>query len=59
MGDFRAKYYPRYNSSNGASEEDDENLVPRSFTDDPEIPLKQIRVRTAHLAFMYGQTDTM
>lgn len=59
MKDFRTQYYARYNTSNGASEEEDENLVPRSFTDDPEIPLKQIRVRAAHLTYTYGQADNM
>ena len=31
--------------AHGAEDEaNDENLILRSFTDDPEIPLKQIRV---------------
>ena len=46
--DFNRRYDELYNTSNsgGASEEAEEDHVLRSFTDDPEIPLKQIKVRT-------------
>ena len=44
--DFRTQYISRYNGTMEESEEDDDNLVVRSFTDDPDIPLQQIMVRT-------------
>ena len=49
VNNFRAQYFTIFrNSSDGASADDeDNNLVVRSFTDDPEIPLRQIRVRNS------------
>ena len=44
---FRDRYHRIYSVNGGsdaADEEEDDNLVVRSFTDDPEIPLTQIRV---------------
>ena len=42
MNAFRDGYRKRYGDTD--MEEDDDNLVVRSFTDDPEIPLRQIHV---------------
>ena len=46
VNDFREEYFRIY--ANGTTtdpvENEDDNLVVRSFTDDPEIPLRQIRV---------------
>ena len=43
---FREKYNQIYNiSGDEDGERNDEDLVIRSFTDDPEIPLQQIMVR--------------
>ena len=52
MDDFRAQYFNIYrNGTAGSStDEEDDNLVVRSFTDDPEIPLRQIRVRAPEIS---------
>ena len=43
---FREKYNQIYNiSGDEDGQSNDEDLVIRSFTDDPEIPLQQIMVR--------------
>ena len=43
--DFHTEYNRLYNKSgDNQNSEDDDNLILRSFTDDPEIPLKQIKV---------------
>ena len=57
MEDFHTQYDQIYmhnktNEENGDAE--DENLILRSFTDDPEIPLNQIAVSTALVcSYMY------
>ena len=45
--DFRMQYNERYinGTTDETEEDDDDNLVVRSFTDDPDIPLQQIMVR--------------
>ena len=61
VNDFRAQYYTTFrNSSEGASTDDeDNNLVVRSFTDDPEIPLRQIRVRGTPTIIMCDYTNML
>ena len=58
--DFRTQYIRRYNgTTDEAEEDDDDNLVVRSFTDDPDIPLQQIMVRTCTVSvYMYVYTCT-
>ena len=49
---FREQYLTRYNANStgdAADEEDDDSLVVRSFTDDPDIPLQQIKVSTMYM----------
>ena len=49
MDDFRAQYF-RNGTAGSSTDEEDDNLVVRSFTDDPEIPLRQIRVRAPEIS---------
>ncbi|MCG8623640.1 MAG: hypothetical protein MJE68_16810 [Proteobacteria bacterium] len=45
MEDFHTQYDRFFNHTGEEdSDADDENLILRSFTDDPEIPLMQIKV---------------
>ena len=46
VDDFHARYSEAYNSTESESGNgDDGNLILRSFTDDPEMPLEQIKVQ--------------
>ena len=51
---FHAQYDDIFDKNNDTtSEGEDENLILRSFTDDPEIPLRQIKV-SAHIFISTG-----
>ena len=53
MENFHTQYdklYMKNMTDDENSDAEDENLILRSFTDDPEIPLRQIKVLQSYLA---------